>query len=536
MELNQSQRANTSPKEAADEIRAQLEEYRGLNIPDFLRWAPKPGREAEELDPLRVATRAAERIGICGTFPRGKMVLIYRGGERQELGAHQCNHRACPRCGKRRGRRLGEDMAAAVGRISDWGFKSDRIRFATLTIPNMENAAEGMHLLSEAWHRVLANRRFSALVAGGFRCFEVKAGKDGKWNVHLHAILYTWAQGIPYQVIREVWDKAAGAPEGTTYNQRFDILKNHAKTKEGETKAHAAARYLVKYIAKWEDLKDSRNAPGGLPHLLAAMEGRRMFSAWGIGAASRKLCRMENPEWAETVNRCIAGYQRGGETPIAAMVDSPWLGLHGVPVPRPSMPACLSLDQLAEQAEPSKDKVMNIYTGNPLGKYAKQLENFPKTKQTLKDWLGHQEYARKARERLRESVKGERAYRAALRLWKEANPKPEMPQPFRWRAFVTDAPKEWTARAETILGTREPGKSLGSLLWSKVECTEPGVNIPLDDRRSWRSQMENAYKDAIRTAQGHLRKCFTLEQRAEYLQSLPANVGKYWEETADGYC
>jgi hypothetical protein len=523
-----------TPQTAADEIKSQMAQFCQGEQPEYLRWAKTSKGELRELDPKTTGIKAALRLAECGTFPRGKMTLYYRGGERQELGAHQCGHRACPRCGKRRGRRLGASMALALDRIREWGWRSDRVRFATLTIPNTTSAADGLQALSEAWHRVLANRRFSSLIAGGFRCFEVKAGNDGKWNVHLHAILYLWAPGIPYQTIREVWDKAARNDSGTSYNQRFDELRKKAKPRPGETKESAAARYLTKYLAKWEDMEGARQAPGGLPHLLAALEGRRMFSAWGLGSAARKIARLEKPEWMERYELSATGYQQGGEAPIAAEVDSPWLGVFTVPVPRPFIHPALSREDIPEQIEITGQRVMRVTSGNPLHRNAKQIELMPRTKKSLNDWLGYQDHARRTKERLELDAAGNRAaFRSAWRLWRQANPAPRMPRPFQWRPFVTGAKKEWTGRAETILGQRTRG-SLGALLWQKVKPTEPGLNIPIHDRRSWAFQMANSCQHAIATARQQLNNKSTLEERAEYLQSLPGHIAAHWRvETWD---
>jgi len=519
----------TTPQNAADEIKKQIAEFCVGEQPENLRWTIAGTGEKRELDPRTVGIKAALRLAECGTYPRGKITLYYRGGERQELGAHQCGHRACPRCGKRRGRRLGASMALALERIKEWGWKSDRIRFATLTIPNQDNAAEGIRLISEAWHRMLANRRFSSLIAGGFRCYEVKAGKDGRWNIHLHAILYLWAQGIPYATIREVWDRAAKNDSGTSYNQRFDELRKKAKPRPGESKDAAAARYLTKYLAKWEDIEQTRNAPGGLPHMLAALEGRRMFSAWGIGAASRKIARLEKPEWMERLEVSMVGYQQGGESPIAAELDSPWLGRHSIPVPIPSIHPALERDQVSELTEPTGEKILTVDSGNPLHRNARNVSLMPTTRTTLRDWLGYKDIARRTRERLTLEARSQAEFRRAWRAWRSANPAPPMPQQFRWTPFVTGAKREWTPRAETLMGQQVRG-TLGAMLWTKVRPTEPGLHIPITDRRSWLGQMQDGYRIAIATAREHLKNKFTLEQRSEYLQTLPAHIAAHWRE------
>src|SRR5260221_10020453 len=106
-----------------------------------------------------------------------------------------------------------------------------------------------MERLTTAWHKALATKTWSRMVAGAFRCFEVKPGKDGRWNVHAHAVILLWAPGVPYEVLRGVWNRAAES-EGLELNQRFDQLRQKVKARKGGSKAAAVASYLVKYLVK----------------------------------------------------------------------------------------------------------------------------------------------------------------------------------------------------------------------------------------------------------------------------------------------
>ena len=166
-----------------------------------MRRTRKDGTEYE-LDLVRLSEDGAARLGDCGTFPRGKVTLAWRNGATLDLGAHQCNHRLCPRCARRRSHSLAGDMAGALTMIEKWGWTNDRTRFATLTIENVASADEGITRIMDAWHRTLATKTWGRLIAGGFRAVEIKPGKNDLWNVHLHAILYLWTPAVPYALIR----------------------------------------------------------------------------------------------------------------------------------------------------------------------------------------------------------------------------------------------------------------------------------------------------------------------------------------------
>jgi len=389
-------------------------------------------------------------------------------------------------------------MQRTLKLIDAWGWKSDRIRFATLTVPNVQNAADGLDQLAEAWHKTLATKTWGRLIAGGFRAFEVKPGRDGKWNAHLHAILFLWTPGVPYALLREAWNKAAGGE----FNQRFDELRAKAKPREGETKADAAARYLVKYLVKGEDLKTMRTAPGGVPHLLAAMEGRRLFSAFGLAAAARRLERHERPNWTRSYNRHLEGYNHAGERPEAATLELVTGHRERIEIPLPPLP--LAFREAPDTLEPQKDGAWTVRrkaVRNP-------LEVHP--------WR-----------RLPSAIRHSQAeHKSALDTW-ISNPKSRGPRPFKWRRWLDDAPGEWTAYAWELMGERIEAPNLGALLWSNME--NPPDRFPRDPRHpeSLQNLLGYALAHAKRTARELLSNATTMEARAKVITNLPADLAAY---------
>lgn len=493
-------RERSTPQSVALEILAQVpREYRPM-------VRERADGSFTELDLGRMTETAAQRIGECGTFPRGRVVLRWADGAVMSLGAHQCNHRLCPRCGRRRGLRLASDMAGALQMVEAWGWSADRVRFATLTIENVVDVDEGLTRIMEAWHRTLATKTWGRLIAGGFRAVEVKPGKDGKWNVHLHAILFLWTPGVPYKLLREAWNKAAGG----VFNQRFDRLRRKARAAEGESKALAAARYLVKYLVKQEELRGARRMPGGLPHLLGAMEGRRFFGAWGLGAAALRIERRERPAWTGTWDRHLAGYRRPAERPedelpVAAEIETPWGVRERISIPVPALPAAFRQEDVAEQAQAkgSRWSIRRISVENPL---------------RVHPW-----------QRLPVAMaKNAAGAKAALEEWLE-NPKARGPKPFRWRSWFQQAPREWTAEAGVILGTRRRSEGLGAILWDRPD--HPLDRLPPPDHpEAIPALLVEAHVEGVRAARRYLFGPCKPHDRPAYLARLPESIRQPLEE------
>lgn len=464
----------------------------------------RKNNETWDLDLHTLTWCAISKLGDCGSFPRGKIILAWKDGQKLELGSHQCNHRLCPRCAHRRGYRLAADMAGALGMVEGWGWGNDRTRFATLTIENVSDANEGIDRIMDAWHRTLATKTWGRLIAGGFRAVEVKPGKNGQWNVHLHAIMFLWTPGVPYRLLRDAWDKAAGGH----FNQRFDTLKNKSRPMEGESKTAAAARYLVKYLVKHEELRGTRRMPGGLAHLMGAIDGRRLFGAWGLGAAALRIERHERPRWTATYDRAVTGYQKDGRPPQIATLDLPWGKRERIAVPMPSLPAAFRRDEVPDQIEPKGGKwtVRKIHVQNPMDIYPWQ--KLPSAQAMTADGM-----------------------KRALDAWIE-NPKARGPRPFRWRPWIADARKEWTPEAAVILGERMVTPHLGAALWSRIH--KPDEGFPdLSRSEHFIHQMITAYAQGIATARRHVFNACTRQDQGTYLARLPDDIRRILEEECD---
>lgn len=513
----------STPENAAAEISFQLQNAEIMGQAEQGEMLEAHRKAGGTLAPSTVSKWAIQRLDNCGKFPRGMVGLEWADGTTLNLGAHQCNNRLCPRCGRRRAFRLSEEMTGAMEYLRHWGFSGDRIRFATLTIPNSRNVAEGLTKLAEAWHRTLATKSWGRMVAGTFRAFEVKAGKDGRWNVHLHAILYLWRTGAPYSILRRAWDQAAGGK----FNQRFDLLRDKAKSKPGQSKADAAARYLVKYLTKVEDSKETRTAPGGLPHLLAALEGRRMWGATGAAAEARRIFNRERPAWTATIRRAEQGYAHQGNLPVKASLLSTWGESWDVPIPKPCGPAILPTRAGVVSSEdqdptPGREKVIDFGIKSPFHLYDWQsLPTHRWDQATWEAWADGRPFSlmRDRARQVQETRQANRRYRA--------------PRMFRWRAWRAAHPWKWTHYAADYLGSQTMG-SIGALLWGRVTPSEGGRHVALHAENLLQNEIRNAVQTARKTLTLHLRTAYNPTQRQAMIARelpLPAHLTRYFMES-----
>jgi hypothetical protein len=313
--------------------------------------------------------------------------------------------------------------------------------------------------------------------------------------------LFLWTPGVPYALLRKAWNTSAGGE----YNQQFDQLRVKAHPKEGKTKAQAAAHYLVKYLVKPEELTLARTAPGGIPHFLAALEGRRLFSAFGLAAAARRLERHERPNWTRTYNRHLEGYHHDGERPDTATLELLTGHRESIEIPLPPLPSAFR--EAPDTLEPNPAgawTVRKVAVRNPL-----QVHPW----RDLPNAIRH----------------NQAEHASALDHWL-ANPRSRGPRPFRWRSWMNGAPAVWTDAARALMGERTQAPHLGAMLWANME--NPADRFPRDPRHpeSLQALMGYAVANARKTARDQLRNAWTPEERARVLANLPRDLAEYLTE------
>lgn len=292
--------------------------------PDPARFQALAERLKEfETDLLR---KEVKQLESCGTT-WGRIIRIYWRGRSgriviRERGRHACKHRWCPRCGRSRQARLVDQMERILVLMEEWGLNEANLRFITLTIPNGDDIPTLRKQAHKAWARLQRTRTWPREVFGWFRGTEIVTGQDGRWNLHLHVVVAYWATQVSYQAVWNHWAKAVGD------RCQVDVktLSEYRRTARGRGTARAA-RYIVKYLTKRENLDGLSKGPGGLAHLLGSTRHFRAFGMGGGCSLLRRLLPILMPSWALRAERILAGAElREGLPPIRAEEVDPDTG------------------------------------------------------------------------------------------------------------------------------------------------------------------------------------------------------------------
>ncbi len=323
-----------------------LPTWRRLSLDDLTSYvaqkvSPHPAAFEEKAQAIRDLEagrlgREAARLEGCGE-PWGRVVrLFWRDRKGREItrtrGLHSCKHRWCPRCGKPRQTRLADLMERIVELAREWGFDEGHLRFLTLTVPNGFSVTELWEQAHHAWGKLQRTRWWPAHVFGWFRGSEVITGEDGRWNLHLHIVVFLWSRQISYQNVWKAWEEACG----DRYQVDIEDLRQIRRKAKGRGTSRAV-HYITKYIAKREELSKLKEGPGGLAHLFSASRGRRNFAVGGGCSVLRRMLDVLMPTWALQAERVVLDADlREGRPPFRAEEVDPETGeAYETAIPKP---------------------------------------------------------------------------------------------------------------------------------------------------------------------------------------------------------
>lgn len=165
-----------------------------------------------------------------------------------------CGNRFCPICGARRRRACREKLDHVVKSINSP--PDTRLRFITLTIPNVADPALGVRTLIDSFRRLRQRNFWKSRVDGGVFVLEL-TGAPGNWNVHIHALVSS--RWIPVKELSRHWSKVS---PGRIVDIRFVPVKQ-------------IKNYLTKYITK-SILPEKHQQEAS-----DALKGTRMFQFFG---------------------------------------------------------------------------------------------------------------------------------------------------------------------------------------------------------------------------------------------------------------
>lgn len=130
-------------------------------------------------------------------------------------------------------------------------------KFLTLTIPNMDNPVDQLKQLRSSFRRLRQRKWWKDRVKGGCIFYEVKTAKDGKYHIHLHAIVES--KYLPQKDLAELWQAVS---PGSIVDIRWISDK-------------AIVNYITKYTTKSDlSLKDQLAAT-------KLLKNSRLFQPFG---------------------------------------------------------------------------------------------------------------------------------------------------------------------------------------------------------------------------------------------------------------
>lgn len=116
-----------------------------------------------------------------------------------------CGNRFCTTCNKSRTSRLRKRVRFLMKNVTL--SKGRSFKFLTMTIPNMDNPAEQLKIIQKSFRRLRQRKYWKTKVEGGCVFYEVKTGTDGKYHIHLHAIIQS--DYIPVKELSEIWSQVS---------------------------------------------------------------------------------------------------------------------------------------------------------------------------------------------------------------------------------------------------------------------------------------------------------------------------------------
>jgi hypothetical protein len=204
------------------------------------------------------------RVGNCGGG-----AWIYEHPTTRELKVHSasCGDRVCRTCGATR---AGNIAAALQKAMID-----KECRFVTLTLRHTAMPlADQIDRIYRCFANLRRSKAWTKYVFGGAAFAELKLGRDGRWHVHLHAIVE--GKYLPKSTLSAAWLVCTG--------------DSHIVDVRCIPAGGRVAGYVTKYVTKPLD-STVLHSPEHLDEAMLALRGRRLCLTWGTwrGVALRPV-------------------------------------------------------------------------------------------------------------------------------------------------------------------------------------------------------------------------------------------------------
>ena len=202
----------------------------------------------------------------CGTMSGFSVVKSCDCGKEVIPLTYHCSLRTCSNCSKIRKRRISRKYLPFLQKVHQ--DRKNFLYFLTISPRNYENLEEGMDHIKKSFSKFIRHKYIQERIKGGLYVIEAK-GKEGNWNVHIHAIIY--GRFIDNKVRKEKDSKIV-----RFFNQSSDREVNIHITKQNSVRF--TLNYMLKYISS---NKNDFETVLDMAKYMVAIKGKRLIQTFG---------------------------------------------------------------------------------------------------------------------------------------------------------------------------------------------------------------------------------------------------------------
>lgn len=213
---------------------------------------------------------------------------------------HHCNLRTCKKCSKRRQRRIGRKYYPFLSNLPQ--NRIYKLRFLTISPKNYKNLEYGLEHIKKSFLKFLRRKYIKDRIYGGFYVLETK-GKEGNWNIHLHAIIYS--KYLDNRIRGQCLDCGQNLIKFDYFNKKYycanrkcnslnlisrenSRLVNEFTASSGRActiniQRQTTARYTLNYMAKYiSSNKDEFETSKDIAKYIIATRKKRLINSFGL--------------------------------------------------------------------------------------------------------------------------------------------------------------------------------------------------------------------------------------------------------------
>jgi len=195
----------------------------------------------------------------------------------------RCDHPVCPRCSARKAKKYRERIERELRALRP----GVRVYHLTLTRGD-DTIVGGRKRLLKAFRLLRRRHSFGQVLGGSFQV-EVLPTNSGsmKWNVHLHAVIFSSSRHLPLADMRAAWLEIAGVDD-VPGSLCLSLVQPFPRSDRGSTKGFSPVAFYTTKRRRSELLAFSDLQ---LREFVASVPGRRWM--FRFGSAHRGSCKQQ---------------------------------------------------------------------------------------------------------------------------------------------------------------------------------------------------------------------------------------------------